>query len=279
MRFALPLVAACLLNSCVFVLNDMERAYETRNFNFDGNGIKLIEVRSYNGRITLDHNSSGDGSVACEARFYASGKTEAVAQDRLIEMTVVGSRDGEVLRIEVPHHSELGTNNAGARLDLDVPEGIRVDIRTSNGNIDLDAPFHQPNIRTSNDNVQIKALSGPIKVRTSNGRVDIEDWAAPGTVEVKSSNGGIDYQGGSMDFELVTSNGPIYLALPQGWNGKGYVHSSNGSVRIESEGRIAAKLKSDTSNGKVTVSGPSMEGDGELTVETSNGSISVQHGG
>ena len=48
MRFALPLVAACLLNSCVFVLNDMERAYETRNFNFDGNGIKLIEVHISN---------------------------------------------------------------------------------------------------------------------------------------------------------------------------------------------------------------------------------------
>lgn len=279
MRFALPLVAACVLNSCVFVLNDMERAYETRDYTFDGSGIRLVEVRSYNGRVTLDHSSTGDGSVACEARFYASGKTEAIAMDRLIEMTVVGSRDGDVLRIEVPHHSELGTNNAGARLNLDLPEGVRIDIRTSNGSVHLDAPFHQPDIRTSNGNVSVQALSGPVKIKTSNGRVDIEDWAAPGTVEVKSSNGGIDYQGGSMDFELVTSNGPVYVALPNGWNGKGYLHSSNGSVRIESEGRIDATMKASTSNGKVTVSGPSMEGEGKLTVDTSNGPVSVKHGG
>lgn len=261
MRFALPLVAACTLNSCVFVLNDMERAYETRNYSFDGNGIRLVEVRSYNGRVTLDHNSTSDGSVDCEVRFYASGKTEAMAQDRLVEMTAVGSRDGDVLRIEVPHHSKLGTNNAGARLDLNLPEGVLIDIRTSN------------------DNVNVRALSGPIKIKTSDGRVDIENWAAPGTVEVKSPNGGIDYQGGSMDFELVTSNGPVYVALPDGWNRKGYLHSSNGSVRIESEGRIDAKMNASTSNGKVTVSSPSMEGEGKLTVGTSNGPVSVKHGG
>ncbi len=277
MRLALPFVAACALTSCVFVLNENEKAYETRNYTFDGNGVKLIEVYTYNGSLVLDVNQSNATEVNCDARFYATGKTEMIAQDRLREMTVIGSRDADTLRLEVPKHSVLGTSNVGARLKLDLPKGVRVDLRTSNGNVEFEAAFDQPIVRTSNGNVKLRAASGPIKVRTSNGRVDIQDWDAPGAVEVKSSNGGIDYLGGSMDFELVTSNGPVFLELPAGWNGKGYVHSSNGNVHIQSKGRLNADMSASTSNGRVSVSGPELDGDGKITVETSNGAVHIDH--
>lgn len=277
MRLALPLLAACALNSCVFVLNNNEKAYANRDYSFDGSGVQLVEIYTYNGSLTLDVNPAGSSEVNCEARFYATGKTEVIAQDRLHEMTVIGSRDGDTLRLEVPAHSVLGTSNVGARLNLELPEGVRVDLRTSNGNVEFDAPFDQPIVRTSNGNVNLRAASGPIKIRTSNGRVDVQDWDAPSAVEIKSSNGGIDYAGGSMDFELVTSNGPIYLELPAGWNGEGYVHSSNGNVHIDCDGRVAAKMKASTSNGRVSVNGPSLEGEGTLRVETSNGTVHLEH--
>ena len=277
MRLALSFVAACALSSCVFVLNANEKAYEERNYTFDGSGVKLVEVYTYNGSLVIDVNETSSTEVNCDARFYATGKTELIAQDRLQEMTVIGSSDGETLRLEVPEHSVLGTSNVGARLELDLPKGVRVDLRTSNGNVDFESAFDQPIVRTSNGNVNLRAASGPIKVRTSNGRVDIQDWDAPGAVEVKSSNGGIDYFGGSMDFELVTSNGPVFLEIPAGWNGKGFVHSSNGNVHIQSKGRLQANMKASTSNGRVSISGPEMDGDGTLTVETSNGSVNVDH--
>jgi putative adhesin len=277
MRLALPFVAACALTSCVFVLNENEKAYETRNYTFDGSGVKLVEVHTYNGSLVIDVNLSHASEVNCDARFYATGKTELIAQDRLLEMTVIGSRDGDTLRLEVPKHTVLGTSNVGARLKLDLPEGVRVDLRTSNGNVEFESAFDQPIVRTSNGNVNLRAASGPIKVRTSNGRVDIQDWDAPAAVEVRSSNGGIDYLGGSMDFELVTSNGPVHLELPAGWNGKGYIHSSNSNVHIQSKGRLQANLKASTSNGRVSVSGPEMDGEGTITVETSNGTVQVDH--
>lgn len=277
MRFALSLVAACALSSCVFVLNDNERAYETRNYTFDGSGVKLVEVYTYNGSLALDVNRTNATEVNCDARFYATGKTEQIAQDRLIEMTVIGSREADTLRLEVPKHSVLGTSNVGARLKLELPAGVRVNLRTSNGNVDFASPFDQPIVRTSNGNVNLRAASGPIKVTTSNGRVDVQDWDAPGVVEIKSSNGGIDYLGGSLDFELVTSNGPVHLELPAGWNGKGYVHSSNGNVHIQSKGRLHADMSASTSNGRVSVSGPEMDGEGKITVETSNGMVHVEH--
>ena len=226
----------CALSSCVFVLNENEKAYETRNYTFDGSGVKLVEVYTYNGSLVIDVNQSNATEVNCDARFYATGKTELIAQDRLREMTVIGSRDGDTLRLEVPKHSVLGTSNVGARMTLDLPEGVLIDMRTSNGNVEFEAAFDQPIVRTSNGNVKLLAASGPIKVRTSNGRVDIQDWDAPGAVEVKTSNGGIDYLGASMDFELVTSNGPVHLELPAGWNGKGFIHSSNGNVHIQAKG-------------------------------------------
>jgi DUF4097 and DUF4098 domain-containing protein YvlB len=76
-----------------------------------------------------------------------------------------------------------------------------------------------------------------------------------------------------MDFELVTSNGPVFLELPAGWNGKGYVHSSNGNVHIQSKGRLNADMSASTSNGRVS----ELDGDGKITVETSNGAVHIDH--
>lgn len=281
MRLLAPALSAILLSSCVFVINESsrERATETRSFSFDAAGAQIIEIDTYNGFLQVDAGPAGSTEVQCEAKFYATGKTQEEATSRLAEMKVISSRDGDRLQLEVPRHSILGTNNVGASLILTLPEGVEVDLRSSNGSVTLDAPFAKPVIHTSNGNVLVRAASGPISVQSSNGRVDIVDAPQPGKVEVKTSNGGITYVGASRDFKLVTGNGPVQLELPDGWDGNGYIHSSNSNVRIKSDGKILTKLTASTSNGKIMVDGPPLkaEGGSELRVETSNGSVHVEH--
>jgi len=277
MRFLLPLITVLSLSSCVFVMNNQERASEQRDFTFPAADIQTLRVETYNGSIVIADGT--ESVVECSAEFYARASTEADAAAHLPEMTVAASRDGDTLLIRVPPHSKLGTNNNGAKLRLTVPAGIKVDLYSSNGSVETLSGFHEPRIRTSNGNVTVRTLSGPVNVRASNGRIVVEDWSAPDEVELTTSNGSVHYSGGSLNFEVRTSNGSIKLNLPDGWEGTGVAHTSNSNVTIQSVGLINAELSARTSNGSMQVSGPKMEGSGTIRVETSNGNVRVEHGG
>lgn len=281
MRLALPLLAVLSLNSCVFVLNGGGvRATADANYQFDATGLEELSVDSYNGRITLVEAEPGATKVLCEVTYYASSSSEEKATQDVQAMSLNGQRDGGKLEIEVPSHPTRGTNNVGATMKIAIPANLIVDLDTSNGSIHIEVPVRQPKIKTANGNVSVTATEGPVDIWTANGRVDLfQAGNASSEVEVRTSNGGIDFEGTSLDFELVTSNGPVHVHLPDGWDGKGYVHTSNGSVTVLSPGTIDAKLSASTSLGSKSVKGPSMEGEGELTIETRNGSISVKHGG
>jgi DUF4097 and DUF4098 domain-containing protein YvlB len=273
----LPLL---LLSSCTFILNGGRfRAEDTQQFDFPATGVKLVKIESYNGRVDLDVGA--EGQVRCSATFYATGTTQDKADFNLQEMKVLSSLAGDVLSITVPHHSTLGTNNVGAKLKLELPAGVQIEIYTSNGSIDFGAPFASPNLRTSNGSVDAQAASGPVKIQTRNGQVRLSAHNSD-LVEVNTSNGSIAYRGNANDFELVTSNGRVNATLPDGWQGKGYIHSRNGSIRVDSAGLLKCALLPTTSNGKVRVYGPRLpdrkETESLLTIETKNGSITLDHG-
>lgn len=257
------------------MLDDQVKSERDADFQFAADGIDVVQVRTYNGSLTLRSGPAGEANA--RARFYARGSDRAEADARLTSMTVQGSVDDGTLTIEVPPHPKLRTNNCGAALDLTLPAGVVVEVYTSNGNVDFEDAFAQPDVRSSNGNVSVRATRGPVKVRTSNGRVVLEGSDDAEQVRVKSSNGGIDFRGGSQDFELVTSNGPVQVTLPGGWDGRGYVHSSNGGVTVRCDGSLRATLRGSTYNGRMILDGPEASGEGELTIETSNGNIRVSH--
>jgi DUF4097 and DUF4098 domain-containing protein YvlB len=274
------LLSLLMLSSCTFILNGGRfRAEDSQDFQFSAPGVKSVKIESYNGRIDLEEGSADQ--VLCTATFYATGKSQTEADTNLLEMKVVSSLSDEKLTISVPRHSTLGTNNVGARLKLKLPPGVEIEIYTSNGSIDFDAPFASPDLRTSNGNVDVIAASGPVKIHTGNGKVILSAHNSD-KVRIKTSNGSIQYNGKADDFELVTSNGGVNLTLPDGWQGTGYVHSSNGNIRIDSAGTLNCALRATTSNGKVKAYGPRLpkQADTEslLTVETSNGKVTVDHG-
>ena len=265
-----------MLSSCDFLINERVRAEDVQQFSFPAKGVKLVKINTYNGNVDLVAGS--EGVVLCNAKFYATGSTTEKAEENLLEMQLVTDIDGDVMTITVPRHSSLGTSNVGAALSLTIPAGMEIDIETANGRVETATAFASPRIRTSNGSITLKSSGGPVNLRTSNGRINLTDEGYE-EVEAKTSNGSIFYKGTSKDFELVTSNGRINLELPGGWDGTGYLHTSNGSIEVNCAGRLNCSLNGKASNGKIRVYGPILPDglDSKLTVETSNGSVKVNH--
>ncbi len=274
----LLLLVSSVLGSCVFILNDGYRAEASDDYNFSTSGVSKVRIETYNGSLSI---AATDGNtVECTAKFYATGKSQASADERVDKMLVTGQSDDGVLLIKVPTHPDLGTNNVGAALTLQIPAGVDLELYTSNGRVEMNDRFDHLDVRTSNGSIVALAGDGGVTVRTSNGTVRL-DAVGDGPVRVRSSNGSILYQGHSADMELVSSNGNVTATLPDQWSGKGYLHSSNGNITIESSGRLRFSLSGSTSNGKVRIHGPRMlerGADGPMvTAETSNGNITVNH--
>ncbi|WP_350348107.1 DUF4097 family beta strand repeat-containing protein [Agromyces sp. G08B096] len=136
---------------------------------------------------------------------------------------------------------------------VDVPAGLDVEGRTSNGSIELSA-VGDVDVETDNGRIELDGVAGSVAAQTSNGRV-IGRALAGGPIEVATSNGGVQLElETAQDVRATTSNGAIDLAVPD----------------------ASYRVRTDTSNGGIDVGVPD-DPDGEFTLDlrTSNGSITV----
>ena len=106
-----------------------------------------------------------------------------------------------------------------------------------------------------------------MKAHTSNGKVSV---SGAGAVDVKTSNGGIDIQmSGTGPLKAKASNGSVDVGLGAEFTGKMTVKTSNGKLDIQGVPNQAVapwEKEADFDFG----------GEGESSVESSNGNITVK---
>lgn len=255
-----PLLLLLASASCSITFGSMpEKATREADLRFTPSAeANTLEIDTFNGSILLAVATEGEGIVG-QASVWAKGKTEEQALERLGQMDLQFSQNGSTVLLKLTE-PDLGSNNAGAQIkQLMVPSGWNLVIDGSNGNVEVPAGFKDVRIDTSNGNIKV------------NGS---------GTILVDTSNGNVTYRGGSTDFNLDSSNGSVTVELKGDWAGRGLVNSSNGKITVRCNGIIDARLHTSTSNGKANTYGPDLSpdsGQGTLTLDTSNGNISVTH--
>ncbi len=183
----------------------------------------VVDQRITSGLVatTVRHEVSGDTlrlvltcpvfiSINCEGHFVlrvppGTGLTGRTANGRI-----------ELSRVDGP--VDIGTSNGPIVL-----EGVSGSVRasTSNGAITAtDLASRDVDLRTSNGRIEVDASQAPERIvaRTSNGRIDIAlpSDAAPFAVEVSTSNGStsIDIRtdpASSQQIDARTSNGDIAI--------------------------------------------------------------------
>ncbi|MFT7516765.1 MAG: DUF4097 and DUF4098 domain-containing protein YvlB [Myxococcota bacterium] len=216
---------------------------------------KALQLVNSNGNITITGLTAGN-NINVDADFFAHAssieKAQALVDDIQIEWSYTS---GNAILIEITGVAD----NCGADLLLQVPEDFNIDIRSTNGNVDVVPLVKGINVRTVNGNIVINSHD---KVRA------------------KTSNGNIVYQGNSRDFDLRTVNGNIKVAQSALFDGAGALTSVNGSLSVRNSATIDAKIIGETTNGSYGIYGPDLfedQGAGLIRLETANGSISITH--
>ena len=234
---------------------------ETRDDSFSVGASPSLEVDGFNGSVVV--NKGVSGTIRVQATLKGVDK---------IEYSVVQNGD----KVTVVAEQEAGFNvnfgeSPSAKIEITAPSNTQIDLRTSNGRIEAHGFEQSGAAKTSNGRIVLENVKGDFKAETSNGSIEIEGFE--GAADLKTSNGSITFSG----------------VLTQGSENR--MRTSNGNINVTLEGTPSVELDASTSNGSVTsdlpitttgrvdenhLVGTIGNGDAELSIDTSNGSIRVQ---
>ncbi len=228
-----------------------------------------IQVRSKNGSIAAKRIEGKDVTVVAHLRM--------VSDERLKETTISVNRTSEhVLQIKAVPPGDHWKNNEGCSFEIGVPEGVPVDLRTSNGRVECIGMNGPSTLDTSNGAIVVKDHAGSLTLDTSNGKIEASGVSGP--VHADSSNGSIEVRMASPcagPIDLDTSNGSITLRIPSTYVGSFKAGTSNGGVRVPQalpagvNGSYSAEVRKTSASVRMGEGGPSSK------LDTSNGSITL----
>ena len=236
---------------------------EARDDSFVVGESPMVVVGSGNGRVIV--NPGADGTVRVQA---------ALRKPDDVEYETV--QDGDTVSVDaktVERRSGIFNfgDSPGADIEITAPSNTRVELRTSNGSVEVHGMHRSGSLRTSNGSIRMEDVTGDFDISTSNGEVTIA--RATGTFDVQTSNGRIEFDG-----ELVPG-------------GNNRMATSNGSLGITLRGTPSVRIDASTVNGSVTTRLPILTssteggrhlvgtigtGDAGLFARTTNGSVVVQ---
>ena len=244
-------------------------------------GIPTLVVENFNGMVEIVGDSA-DGSVEVVSEIKRPELVDYLAMQEgnaiLVRSKPSGRSSflgwrflnrGANIRVSLPRKANLDVQTSNGRASLSRIEG-KGTARASNGRIEADALTGNFEMRTSNSRINATRLDGDFRLETSNGRVEALDGR--GTFDAKTSNGRIRFSGEIFPREasrFVTSNGSIDVTLRGEPSLRLSASTSNGSITCGREVEIQGERK------KRRIEGVIGEGEGELTVKTSNGSITI----
>lgn len=227
------------------------------------------------GRVAVTPAEPGVDEVHVdrEARFAFSGPrySTTVSGDRL----VVAYRC-----------SMTWVLNCDTSLDVTLPAGTRLVVRSSVGDIRVEGIVGDVDLRTSDGKVETHGLGGDVIARSSNGNVVVVDTAGDVTartndgsvtvrgarsVDASSDNGRVEVEDVAGEVVARSSNGTVEVADARA---DITATSSNGNVRVYGTGEPVA-LDIDTSNGRRTVEAATdPAAKVHVTIRSSNGGVS-----
>jgi hypothetical protein len=221
-----------------------------------------IHVKNLNGSIDVDASDNGTTTVSAVKSWRRGDPADVriLVEPGSNGVTVCALWSDEKDCNDHESHNYRGNrhNDVSVRFTVHVAKGVKVDLNTVNGSVDVRGATAAVDAETVNGRVEVATLGGPVSVRTVNGnvRATIEhlinsaeplelntvngsvQLEAPGDlnaiVDAETTNGGIE-----SDFPLTISKGLIGKHI-HGTIGQGgrqvELHTTNGSVRLKKLG-------------------------------------------
>ena len=135
-----------------------------------------------------------------------------------------------------------------------VPEGVRLDVNTVNGGLEIRGASSEVVARTTNGPVRAESSGGPVSARTTNGPV----FARMTTV------------GAARDLDFATTNGSVVVEMPDNLGAEVSMSTTNGSVSTEFPATVQGRV--DPRRLTVTLG----DGSRRVRLRTTNGNVELR---
>jgi DUF4097 and DUF4098 domain-containing protein YvlB len=231
-----------------------------------------FSLQNVNGDLVVTLGKEG------EVRLVADKKVKALDQERaqkvLGQLEVAVDARPASISVETRYPKFQGAFggtgfSVSVAYTVEVPPGTQVSLTTVNGAVRVDAPGSQVSCETTNGSVKVGGAR-VLKAVTVNGKIE---FMAENVDEVSSTNGSVE---GTVQAtrpssgKVETVNGRVALRLP-----------ADAAVRVEAEnvnGNVQSGFPG-LKGSKHSLSGDLNSGGQTLSIETVNGSISVDPAG
>jgi DUF4097 and DUF4098 domain-containing protein YvlB len=248
-----------------------------------------FEAQTHNGYITITGADVADCNLTATITARADTEENAQMLAEAVQIKLIPSGNKLTAKIEKP---VLAPDECiCVDLDVTVPNQTSADLNTHNGALKIENLTGQLNGTTHNGEVTAEKISGTIELKTHNGKIACKEVA--GNTQLQTHNGSIICEEASGDIKLRTHNGNAKAfystTAPPVCNVSIVTH--NGDVSLAAPPNFSAKIEASTHNGSIstdlpiTVTGNVTKGkfagtigigEGELYLETHNGSIKIK---
>lgn len=277
---------------------DLFSAHELRTLELPLNvpSGRVVQVENPCGDVKI---SGGDNPVV-RAKARVRGSDQEDARKRASEYTVFVEESDHRVAIRQP---DMG----GIQVDLDivVPIGTTVDVRTTSGDLTIHATKGACKVQAASGDITLNQLEGAVDVISQSGNVIVSDITTPsltienrsGDIAVDRVHGNINIRAASGDLRLTeisgktisveTVSGDVSMQLREPIHGNVSLRTVNGSSSLTIPDGNNCRVSLSTLRGMVTcgieledearsdqhVTGRLGDGSGSLDVSAVNGNI------
>jgi hypothetical protein len=248
----------------------MAHAQQRQDGVFTWNGVvekgALTYVKNVNGVVRVERSSSNKVEISASKSWRRGNPDEVRIEARRVggggaDLLVCAlwsensSCDERGMRTQV-NGRWTERNDVSVEFVVRVPDGVRVDVNTVNGAVDIRGVSGDVSARTVNGNVDAASTGGPVTARTVNGDVRVR----------------MSKLGSAEELNYETVNGSVTVELPQSLGASVDLSTVNGRVSSDFPMTVSGtvsprRIRATIGDGKL-----------QLRVRTVNGSVELRKG-
>jgi len=263
------LLAGCVINlgSCT-----MRAKYErTVQLSAPLSPESVFEAQTHNGSITINGADTAECSLAATIVTRAATEEQAMELSDQVNVTLVPS--GNRLTVKIDKPTNLINKSVSVSLDVELPNQTDLQLITHNGSVKITDINGLLNATTHNGKVTTENVAGTTTLKTHNGSVTCNEIS--GDSQLTTHNGSVkafyaDSASSNCDISMTTHNGSIELATPPDYSAQVKASTNNGSINTDLPITVTGKVS------KSKLTGTIGAGEGQLHLETYNGSIRIR---
>lgn len=242
------LATACASGCTINVNTEGANASETHTF--EVTGTPTVNLDTFDGSIEVHSWDRPTVEVVVEKRAQDDGllgqiKVEKQQDGNTITLRVVGpteSREGIQIGVVL---------SPSARLRVAVPKASTLELRSRDGNLNVEDVSGGLSMHTSDGTIMGMRLTGDIRARTDDGSVRLRE--VTGKVDVETLDGSVVVNGTLTHLRAKTGDGSLRVAAESGsrladdW----LIETRDGSVEIRLPDPLDAEVDAETDDGSI----------------------------